>query len=94
MNVNNNLQGLQQLFSSQEVSQQAGKKGASDAQASQAGTDNATLSSAASVAAAAAPDSDVRMEKVNAIQQALASGAYNIPASEVAGKMIDHMLGK
>jgi anti-sigma28 factor (negative regulator of flagellin synthesis) len=46
------------------------------------------------VAAAAAPDSDVRMEKVNAVQQALASGAYNVPASEVAGKMIDHMLGK
>jgi anti-sigma28 factor (negative regulator of flagellin synthesis) len=28
------------------------------------------------------------------VQQALASGAYNVPASEVAGKMIDHMLGK
>jgi flagellar biosynthesis anti-sigma factor FlgM len=94
MNVNNNLQGLQQLFSSQEVSQQAGKAGASDAQAAHAETDQATLSSAASVAAAAAPDSDVRMEKVNAVQQALASGAYNVPASEVAGKMIDHMLGK
>lgn len=94
MNVNNNLQGLQQLFSSQEVNQQAARTGASDAQAVHPGTDNATLSSAASVAAAAAPDSDVRMEKVNAIQQALASGAYNIPASEVAGKMIDHMLGR
>ena len=85
---------MQQLFSSQEVSEQTGKTGASDAQPAHTGTDNATLSSAASVAAAAAPDSDVRMEKVNAIQQALASGAYNIPASEVAGKMIDHMLGK
>jgi anti-sigma28 factor (negative regulator of flagellin synthesis) len=34
------------------------------------------------------------MDKVAAIQQALASGTYNVPASEVAGKMIDQMLGK
>jgi negative regulator of flagellin synthesis FlgM len=94
MNVNNNLQGLQQLFSSQEVSQPAGNAGASGAPAAQSGTDQATLSAAASVAAAAAPDSDVRMEKVASIQQALTSGTYNVPASEVAGKMIDHMLGK
>jgi negative regulator of flagellin synthesis FlgM len=97
MNVNNSLQGMQQLFSSQEVARPAGKAEASDArgaQGSQEGTDQATLSSAASLAAAAAPDSDVRMEKVTAIQQALASGTYNVPASEVAGKMIDQMLGK
>lgn len=94
MNVNNNLQGMQQLFSSQEVTGPASKTEGSDATAVQAGTDKATLSTAASVAAAAAPDSDVRMEKVAAIQQALADGTYNIPASEVAGKMIDHMIGK
>jgi anti-sigma28 factor (negative regulator of flagellin synthesis) len=34
------------------------------------------------------------MEKVAEIQQALTSGTYNIPASQVAGKMIDQMLGK
>jgi anti-sigma28 factor (negative regulator of flagellin synthesis) len=34
------------------------------------------------------------MEKVAAIQQALVSGTYNVRATEVAGKMIDHMLGK
>jgi len=34
------------------------------------------------------------MEKVAAIQQALADGTYSVPASEVAGRMIDHMLGK
>jgi anti-sigma28 factor (negative regulator of flagellin synthesis) len=31
---------------------------------------------------------------VAAIQQALVSGTYNVPASEVAGKMMDHMMGK
>ncbi len=98
MNVNNNLQGLQQLFASQEMAQTGSKAGTgtSDAAAEQSGADKATLSTAASLAAAgaAAPDSDVRMEKVNAIQQALASGTYNVPASEVAGKMIDDLLGK
>jgi negative regulator of flagellin synthesis FlgM len=94
MNVNNNLQGLQQLLASQNVTQTAGRTGASNGPDGKAGTDEATLSSAASVAAAAAPDSDVRMDKVTAIQQAVAGGTYNVPTSEVAGKMIDFMLGR
>lgn len=94
MNVNNNLQGLQQLFSSQEATRVSGKASGIDAQTEQVGGDKTTLSAAASVAAAAAPDSDVRMDKVTAVQQALASGTYNVAASEVAGKMIGHMLGK
>jgi negative regulator of flagellin synthesis FlgM len=94
MNVQNNLQGMQQLFSSQEVAQAAGKGGASQATEVKAGSDQATLSSAASAASAVAPDSDVRMEKVASIQKAMLDGTYNVPASEVAGKMIDHMLGK
>jgi len=96
MNVNNNLQGLQQLFSSQEVSRTSDAGGHSPAAgtSTRASDDTATLSAAASLAASAAPDSDVRMDKVTAIQQALASGTYNVPASEVAGRMIDHMLGQ
>ena len=95
MNVNNNLLGLQQLLSSEAVTQPAAKAGASqNGAAAKAGSDQATLSTAASVAAALGPDSDVRMEKVASIRQALAAGTYNIPASAVAGKMIDHMMGK
>jgi negative regulator of flagellin synthesis FlgM len=94
MNVSNNLQALQQLFSSPEVTETTGKTSGPASQRAEAGTDQATLSAAASVAAAAAPDSDVRMDKVAEIQQALASGSYNVPASAVAGKMIDQMLGK
>lgn len=94
MNVSNNLQALQQLFSSPEVTEAAGKTSAQGSQRAEAEGDQATLSTAASMAAAAAPDSDVRMDKVAAIQQALASGSYNVPASAVAGKMIDQMLGK
>lgn len=93
MNVHNNLQGLQQLLASQEVAtNSSGKR--TVAAGSESGADQATLSSAASAAAQAAPDSDVRMEKVAAVQKALAEGTYNIPSSDVANSIIDAMLGK
>jgi hypothetical protein len=43
--------------------------------------------------ALSATDSDVRMDKVASIQAALASGTYNVPASAVASKMVDSMMG-
>jgi len=94
MNVNNNLQGLQQLFSSQEVAPANSRSGGSREATARTGTDRATLSSAGSVASASAPDSDVRMDKVTAVQEALAAGTYNVPASQVADRMIDCLLGK
>jgi anti-sigma28 factor (negative regulator of flagellin synthesis) len=36
----------------------------------------------------------VRPEKVAGIQAALAAGTYNVPASAVAAKLVDAMLGK
>jgi len=92
MNVSNDLQGLQQVLASQEVATQPGGK--SQKSASMAVQDNATLSPAASLAAQTAEDSDVRMDKVAQIQQAIASGSYNVPSSEVAGKIIEQMTGK
>jgi flagellar biosynthesis anti-sigma factor FlgM len=95
MNVNNDVQGMQQLFSSQEVTQAtSGARARSAAAADSGAIDEATLSSAASIAAQTAPDSDVRMDKVTEVQQALASGTYSVPSSAVAGKMIDNLLGK
>lgn len=92
MNVHNNLQGLQQLFASQEVARASSGKTGGPASGNIA--DEATLSSAASAAAQAAPDSDVRMQKVAQVQKALADGTYSVPSSEVANKMMDAMLGK
>jgi anti-sigma28 factor (negative regulator of flagellin synthesis) len=40
-----------------------------------------------------AGDDGVRMDKVSSIQSAIAAGTYNIPASAVATKMVDAMLG-
>jgi negative regulator of flagellin synthesis FlgM len=57
------------------------------------GADRATLSSAASGMAQSAGDDGVRMDKVAAVQAALANGSYNVPASAVASKLVDSMLG-
>jgi anti-sigma28 factor (negative regulator of flagellin synthesis) len=56
------------------------------------GGDEATLSQVGTEFAGAAGQEGVRMEKVVAVQQALAAGTYSVPASEVAGKVIDAML--
>lgn len=93
MNIQNNLQGLQQLFASQEVTGHSSGK-AAGATTVGSSADEATLSSAASAAAQAAPDSDVRMDKVAQVQKALAEGTYNVASSDVANSMIDAMLGK
>ncbi len=54
--------------------------------------DQTNLSSASGVIAHALEGSDVRTEKVAALQQAIASGSYNVSASDVAGKMVDSLL--
>ena len=61
--------------------------------ASLLGTDRATLSSAGSMISETGPGSDVRTAKVAAIQAALIAGTYSIPASAVASKLVDSMLG-
>ena len=53
--------------------------------------DSATFSSAAAGVAQSA-DADVRTDKVASIQAALAAGTYNVPASAVAGKLVDALL--
>ena len=54
--------------------------------------DRATLSSAGTEVFHSAAESDVRVDKVAAVQKALASGTYNVPASEVAGKIVEAMM--
>lgn len=54
--------------------------------------DQTVLSSAGGAIAHALGGSDVRSERVAALQQAIASGTYNVSSSDVAGKMIQSLL--
>jgi flagellar biosynthesis anti-sigma factor FlgM len=52
------------------------------------------LSTTGTEIAGAASVSDVRLDKVAAIQGALQAGTYSVPASAVAQKLIGSMLGQ
>jgi len=49
---------------------------------------HSSLSSAAGLVSQALEGSDVRSEKVAALQQAIAGGSYNVSSSDVADKVI------
>jgi flagellar biosynthesis anti-sigma factor FlgM len=54
--------------------------------------DQTHWSQAAVLVSATSADSDVRLEKVAEIQQALTAGTYSVSPSDVAAKLIDHLL--
>ena len=56
--------------------------------------DHATVSAAGTGISQSSGGSDVRLEKVAAVQQALANGTYNVPAEAVASSVVNSMLGK
>jgi negative regulator of flagellin synthesis FlgM len=94
MDIRSSLDGLRSLFGVNPAAPSAtqGKSSAGAAPSSAFESDRATLSSAASEMAQSLPDEDVRMEKVAAVQSALAAGTYNVPASAVASKLVDVMM--
>jgi negative regulator of flagellin synthesis FlgM len=93
MDVRNNLDGLRSLLGVQTPSTApASTRSGAQTGATELTGDHATLSSAGSEAAMVSADDGVRMDKVAAVQSALASGTYNVSASAVASKMIDAMM--
>jgi negative regulator of flagellin synthesis FlgM len=56
-------------------------------------SDQTSLSSAGGLVAQALEGSDTRSEKVASLQQAISSGTYNVPSSDVADKIIQSLLG-
>jgi negative regulator of flagellin synthesis FlgM len=56
-------------------------------------TDQANLSTAGGLISKALAGSDVRTGKVEALQQAIASGSYHVSSSDVADKMMKSLLG-
>ncbi|HXR37457.1 MAG TPA: flagellar biosynthesis anti-sigma factor FlgM [Terracidiphilus sp.] len=94
MDIRSSLDGLKTLLGVTPAATLAPQTRAGTATSSSALTsDRATLSSAGSEVSLTAADSDVRPEKVASVQAALAAGTYNVPASAVASKMVDAMLG-
>jgi flagellar biosynthesis anti-sigma factor FlgM len=55
--------------------------------------DAASLSGAGSLLATASNSSDVRSSKVEALKAAIEAGTYNVPAGDVADKLMQNMLG-
>jgi negative regulator of flagellin synthesis FlgM len=67
---------------------------ASDGQANEklVATDQTNLSSTSGLVAQALESSDTRSAKVTSLQQAIATGSYNVPSSGVADKIIQSLL--
>lgn len=96
MDLRTSLDGLKSLLGTTPASAPAvsqTRNSASAGSASSLSSDSATLSSAGSEVSLTTSTSDVRMDKVAAVQSALAAGTYNAPASAVASSMVDAMLG-
>jgi negative regulator of flagellin synthesis FlgM len=96
MDIRNGLDGLKSLLGVQSAGTAATsqtRNGTAAASESSLGRDRATLSSAGNEVSQASGDSGVRADKVASIQAALAAGTYNVPATAVASKVVDSMLG-
>lgn len=97
MSFTNGINNLQQAIgtaaaeTAKPVSNGAAKANDAVQTASQQ-ADHAELSAAGSLISKGLDGSDVRMDKVQALQQAITSGSYHVSSSEVATKLIDSMM--
>jgi negative regulator of flagellin synthesis FlgM len=94
MDIRNSLESLRSILGTTSAATPAATPRNSSAQGTSAlSADQATLSSAGSEVSQTANSDGVRMDKVAEVQAALAAGTYDVPASAVASKLVDSMLG-
>ncbi len=94
MDIRSSMDGLRSLLGVNPTATSAAQsKSSTAATGSSFDSDKATFSSAASEVSQSASAENVRADKVASVQSALAAGTYNVPASVVASKVIDSMLG-
>ncbi len=94
MELRNGLDGLKALLgaSAAEMLQSRQMERNASPESGNLDGDQATVSNAGSEALRTASDEGVRMEKVTAVQAALTAGTYNVPANDVAAKLINSMI--
>jgi negative regulator of flagellin synthesis FlgM len=97
MDIRSSLEGLKSLLAAAPPPPAATDPRTTAGAATQAGasalaSDRATLSSAGSEVSLSHSEPDVRTDKVAAVQAAIASGNYDVPAGQVASSLIDSML--
>jgi flagellar biosynthesis anti-sigma factor FlgM len=56
------------------------------------GVDQANVSGVANLVAQALSGSDVRMDRVTALQSAITAGTYSVAASDVASKLLNSLM--
>lgn len=94
MDIRGSLDGLKSLLGVNPAEQPSiARKAIAPSGKGAAGSDQLTLSNAGSEVSLIASDDQVRTGKVASVQAALAAGTYNVPASAVATKLVDTMLG-
>lgn len=95
MNVNDGLHGLPEALGVAQTVRvstvQHKPQADSSVSASGIQADHTDVSTAAILAHRAMSLSDVRMDKVAAVQQALANGTYQVDPTDVAVRVIDRM---
>jgi negative regulator of flagellin synthesis FlgM len=95
MNVNDGLHGLPEPLGVSETSPVPATQRQQQASYSApmgSTQDRTEVSTAASLAHQAMAVPDVRMDKVAAVQQALANGTYQVSAGDVADKLVQQMM--
>lgn len=98
MNVNDGLHGLPEALGVTQTTRISATQQKSQANilapASDIHQDHTNVSTAATLAHRAMSLPDVRMDKVAAVQQALANGTYQVDPADVADKMVSRMMGE
>ena len=94
MDIRNSLDGLKSLLGvTPPDTARTQPKGNPATAGAGLSNDRATFSSAASEVSLTAAEPAIRTDKVASVQAAIAAGTYNVPASAVASKVVDSMLG-
>ena len=97
MNVNGSLHNLPESLEVSQTAPVSAVQSQSEPRPSTAAPateDRAEVSMPAALAHKAMELSDVRMDKVVAVQQAIANGTYQVSPQDVANRLVDHLLGE